>query len=271
MQKLAIALAIPALALAATPAGALTTATFSASFGTYHSTTNVNVPGTLVSRTISLPLFGSVAATEGIVAPVGYGTQLQGIHLVLDASLSSDGRLINNSPASAWAWAFFDISLRANIAPPIDNSWKATISNAPSEIGVSYIFKAAGENVFYTESGVGPPPYTIAPNGGIWDPPQTNDDQSRSTDLVGLAITGGDWFDRRFFDIVYSLRAVTVLQGEADSGTGDFNTIFSTGTWGHATIYYDYDFIPTPSPAPLALVIVGLAVLGLNRRLRTSG
>lgn len=254
MKKLAIVLAAPAFALAAFQAAAIDTGTYTDSFGTIHSVTDVPVTAA-VSETISLPTFGQLIIDESIVAPSGQYIELQSIHLTLDASLSTDGLLTNNSIANA----------RGTLQVLLTAAWQAAVG-AP--LGSNFQFAPAFTFVINDESAPAGT-FDIPGGGGQWDPAQIDFDAAQqSYNDTGLTITGGAWFAPGTFDINYTLGASTLLTGQVQSGSGNFSQSFDTGTFGTASIYYDYDFQQTqvPAPAPLALMAFGLGALGLRRR-----
>jgi len=257
MKKLAIALAAPALALAATQASALDTAVYSQNFGTNHSTTLVPVGAGLVTNLLTLPTFGSVITTESIVAPVGQQIVLDSIHLTLNAALSTTGTLQNTS----------NLNERGTLDILLTNPWQVSITNSPTggaNVNNVYSFQASG-SILSTQT-PGYPAFTLTP-GQTWIVPQQNSDKGPlGVNLTSLGITGGDWFNSGTFTASFGIGAVTSLAAEADGGTGSYAVTFATGTWGQAQIQYDYRFRDIPAPAPLALIALGLAGLGASRR-----
>ena len=266
MKNLVISAAIPAMLLAGVSAHAGDTPLQTSSFGTLGSTTNVSVGGTSVSRTLNFKLFGQEIIDQGLEKP-GYTLVLNSIHYTFDVQLDSDGLLTNvTTDPGAFAQGTLNVLL--------SNPWQ-TVYKDPSFGNATQTWATAGTDLVLADSGG----FNIAPQGGVWDPTQQTNNPSAVTlcwgeagcsDPTPLGLTSGDWFNTGTFGIVTSLRAITTLAGELESGTGTYEVTFSTGTWGEVSVYYDYTYTPNevPVPAPLALIAVGLGLLGLRRRLR---
>lgn len=248
MKKIALTAAIAA-ALAAPSAFADVYVTGIDSFGTAGSTSD---QPTDVSETLSVDGWSSAA----VQAAVGAGAVLNSITVYVQASLSTAGTATNTGATAADA--------QAQVLA-LGGDWKVTSTDDP---GISNTFAPNFSTILLTELG------TVAPDQTVNFGPVTA--YSTSTGGISDNAADFDWFAITLPNSMASLTTLSFLFEthtiSTITGGSNFDSSFSTATYGAVYAEYDYSSAPpqVPTPAPLAMMGLGLLGLAARRRMKRS-
>jgi len=248
MKKIALSAAIAA-ALAVPSAFADVYVTSINSFGTPGSTSD---QPTDVSEVLTVDGWSSAA----VQAAVGAGATLNSITVYVQASLSTEGNATNNgaTPANAQAQVV-----------AFGGDWKVTSQDDAAYFNV---FASNFTNILVTDLG------TVYPDETVHFGPVT----AYSTASGGISDNPAD-FDWYAFTLPNTLASLTTLSFLFEThtistitGGSNFDSSFSTATYGAVQVEYDYTPAPpqVPTPAPLAMMGLGLLGLAARRRVKRS-
>ena len=265
MKKIALSAAIAA-ALAVPSAFADVYVTSIDSFGTPGSTADQS---TDVNEILTVDGWSSAA----VQAAVGAGATLNSITIYVQASMSTEGSATNTGT---------DASVTAQVAAFLGD-WKVTSQDDGS---ISHVFAQNGSSILVEDLGVVESGETVT-----FGPIQTfTTDTNTPGTITPGDLTGGGTFSPNSGDLgwftIYSgapgglesLNSLSFLfethTFSAITGSSNFNSSFSTATYGAVKVEYDYTPAPpppqVPTPAPLAMMGLGLLGLAACRRVKRS-
>lgn len=260
-----VVLAVPVLFFGSPLAFAapIQTTPVTVSFGQQGSFSDLVIAGAGINQTLTLPLFGSVLTSQGIIPGPDEQIVLNSILFEIAGQIDTGGVLTNN----------YDVAGEASVLVNTTSPWTVTsVLPEPNIAGnpmtLSETFAAAFTPVGFASSGIG-----AIPPGGQWVVPQmTLGPFDREYSYDSLNLTSGAWFDDGNFTANFSVDAFTGVNSSAPGGTGEFAQAVSTASWGQARVTYTYSLEPTGNPVPptVALLAAGLGFLAVRQRRRIA-
>lgn len=206
------------------------------SFGSQGSVTDMDVGQN--TSTLSIAGFDTALGT------------LSGVSIAVFGQMDSAGSSQNESVADG----------RAEVSIILGSNWTVTTAGADD-----YAFGTIGQSVASDQSSPAGN-FDLAP-GEVFNYDLSSGEKSGLMSVFDLsAFTTGN-----MVDFIFNFSALTFIDNDVNSGTGDFRNSFDTGTWGKVEVTYTYDTdVEVPEPAPLAILALGLMGLSLRHKQKKS-